>query len=535
MQREPAVNQLSERTTPWDLVVVGGGATGASILLDAAARGLSALLLERHDFGKGTSSRSTKLVHGGVRYLAQGNVSLVRDALRERTRLRTNAPHVVKEMSFVVPCRNGWQRLWYGLGFKLYDLLAGRSGFRKSRWLDRQATRRAVPTLRPEQAVGGILYSDGQFDDARLLIDILQTAVERGGVALNYFPVTDFVKDARGQVSGVMAEDQETGRAFQILARCVINATGPFCDSLRQADAADAKPLVATSQGVHLVLPKHFLPGDTAVIVPKTSDGRVIFLIPWYDHVVVGTTDTPIAQAVAEPVAQPSEIDFLLSTAAQYLTQAPTVADVLSVFVGIRPLVRPDGAKSTRSTAGLARDHTILRSDSGLITITGGKWTTARKMAQDCVERAIQWCGLPPRPCQTSDLPLHGSGSARSGPGAPATASGDACDAAAIEQLARQDARWAVPLVPGYPLRGAEVLWSVRHEMARTVEDVLARRSRLLFLNATAAWQAAPAVAEILQQELQREPGWREQQLTAFAEVLRAYQVGGRDSAAANP
>jgi glycerol-3-phosphate dehydrogenase len=521
MQRDVGIKQLSERTTPWDVLVIGGGATGASILLDAAARGFSAILLEQSDFGKGTSSRSTKLVHGGVRYLAQGNVSLVRDALRERTRLRDNAPHVVKELSFLVPCRNGWQRCWYGVGFKVYDLLAGRNGFRKSRMLGQRASLQAVPTLRPEQAAGGVLYSDGQFDDARLLINILQTGVERGGIALNYFPVTDLLKDVTGKATGVVASDLESGQTFQVHARVIINATGPFCDVLRQKDSVDAKPLVTTSQGVHLVLPKHFLPGDTAVIVPKTSDGRVIFMIPWQNHVVVGTTDTPLDKAVMEPIAQRREIDFLLTTAALYLTQPPTVADVLSVFTGIRPLVRPD--KDAKSTAGISRDHTIVRSPAGMITITGGKWTTARKMAQDCLDRAIQWCDLPERACQSIHLPLHGAGP-NTGQG-PSVENSYGTDADGIEQLAQQNAALAMPLVAGYHLRGAEVLWSIRHEMARTVEDVLARRSRLLFLNCQAALQAAPTVAELLRQELKRDLPWSEQQLREFAEVAKAFAV----------
>ncbi|XZE22406.1 FAD-dependent oxidoreductase [Pirellulaceae bacterium SH449] len=523
MKREAGIKKLIERTTPWDVLVIGGGATGASILLDAAARGLSVILLEKHDFGKGTSSRSTKLVHGGVRYLAQGNVSLVRDALRERTRLRNNAPHVVKEMSFLVPCRNLWQRCWYGLGFKVYDLLAGRSGFRKSRLLSRQSSLQAVPTIRPEQAAGGVLYSDGQFDDARLLINILQTAVEQGGTALNYFPVIDILKDQSGRASGVAANDSESGQTYQIHARAIINATGPFCDSLRAQDSPNAQPLVATSQGIHLVLPKEFLPGDTAVIVPKTSDGRVIFMIPWYDHVVVGTTDTPLEKPVAEPTAKKSEIEFLLATSAQYLTRVPQASDVLSLFTGIRPLVRPGGAKETKSTAAISRDHTILRSESGMVTITGGKWTTARKMAEDCIDRVIEWSSLSQSPCQTVNLPIHGAGFNLENPLAVKSSYGT--DAEAIAQLAQEDQALAKPLVHGYSLCGAEVLWSIRHEMARTLEDILARRSRLLFLNAKAALQAAPAVADLMMKELQHEPQWQQQQLDDFAELVKTYQI----------
>ena len=502
MQRELALQRILERKTPWDILIIGGGATGASLLLDAATRGFSAILLEQYDFGKGTSSRSTKLVHGGVRYLAQGNISLVREALRERTLLRRNAPHVVQEMSFLVPCRNLWQRLWYGIGFKAYDLLAGRNDFRPARSLGRDACLQAVSTLRPDQAAGGVLYSDGQFDDTRLLLDILQTAINQGGTALNYFPVTDLTKQPGGQVSGVVAIDSESGQTFTLPARVVINATGPFCDSLRQLDSTNVTPSVAASQGVHLVLPKRFLPGDTAIIVPKTSDGRVIFLIPWYDHVLVGTTDTPLDQPVIEPRAQVQEVQFLLNTAAEYLTQPPTTADILSVFTGIRPLVRPNKTDHAASTASLSRDHSIWRDPSGMITITGGKWTTARKMAADGIERAIQWCGLSHRPCQTANLPLI---DATSPPVPPPVAP------------------MPPPLVNGYPLSGDDVIWHARHTMARTIEDVLARRSRLLFLNVAAACQAAPAVADLLTQELARDQAWRHEQLQQFHQTAAAF------------
>jgi len=502
MQRELALQRILERNTPWDILIIGGGATGASLLLDAATRGFSAILLEQYDFGKGTSSRSTKLVHGGVRYLAQGNISLVREALLERTRLRRNAPHVVQEMSFLVPCRNLWQRIKYGVGFQAYDLLAGRSDFRAARSLGAAACLQAVPTLRPDQAAGGILYSDGQFDDTRLLLDILQTATNQGGTAINYCPVIELRKNSTGQVVGVVAQDAESGQSTPLEARVVINATGPFCDSLRQMDSPHVTPSVAASQGVHLVLPKRFLPGGTAVIVPKTSDGRVIFLIPWYDHVLVGTTDTPLDQPVIEPRAQAQEVQFLLNTAAEYLTQPPTTADILSVFTGIRPLVRPVNAAKPHSTARLSRDHSIWRDPSGMITITGGKWTTARKMAEDGIDRAIQWCGLSDRPCQTANLPLVNATNPPVHPTAGPSPH---------------------PLVAGYPLSGDDVIWHARHTMARTVEDVLARRSRLLFLNVAAACQAAPAVAELLTQELARDQAWRHEQQEQFQQTAAAF------------
>ncbi len=525
MQRHDGIQRLAQQREPWDLLVIGGGATGASILLDAASRGMSAVLLEQHDFGKGTSSRSTKLIHGGVRYLAQGNISLVREALRERTRLRENAPHVVQELSFLVPCRRSWERAWYGIGFKLYDKLAGRSGFQKVRLLNRQACQEAVPTLRSEWAAGGILYSDGQFDDARLLINILQTAQEQSAVALNYCRVDRVLKDRLGRAVGIACTDQETGKTYEVPARVIVNATGPFCDAIRQQDDSQAEPLVAASQGIHVVLPARFLPGKTAIIVPKTSDGRVLFMIPWRGHVLVGTTDTPIPQAVLEPRALPEEIDFLLTTAARYLRETPTIADVLSLFTGIRPLVGQavKHGKGPVRTARLSREHTILRSVSGMITITGGKWTTARKMAEDCIDCAIRWGGLKVSPCMTAHLRLHGAVTDQDATG---NASLYGSDAEALEALADSDPELSRPLVEGYPLRAAEVVWSVRHEMARTVEDVLARRDRLLFLNAFAARQAAPAVAAWISQELQRDDEWCTRQVAEFKELVKHYLPG---------
>ena len=327
----------------WDMVVVGGGATGASVALDAASRGYSVALLERSDFGKGTSSRSTKLVHGGVRYLAQGNISLVREALRERTLLRQNAPHVVHELSFVVPCKNIFEKCWYRIGFFVYDFLAGASGFHRARGLTPSECMKLAPGLSPQKARGGVLYSDGQFDDARLLINILQTATEHGAAVLNYANVESISKDANGKIDGVLVRDLETGITHPLKSRCLVNATGPFVDEVRRLDSTTNEPMVSASQGVHIVLSRDFLRGNTAVIVPKTSDGRVIFLIPWHDHVVVGTTDTPIERPVEEPRALREEIEFLLSTAGQYLIRKPTLADIRSLFTGIRPLVSQKG------------------------------------------------------------------------------------------------------------------------------------------------------------------------------------------------
>jgi glycerol-3-phosphate dehydrogenase len=493
----------------WDFVVIGAGATGASIAMDAAARGFSVLLVDRYDFGKGTSSRSTKLVHGGVRYLAQGNISLVRDALHERSLLRQNAPHTVHEMSFLVPCKSWLEKIWYSLGFVVYDWLAGKSGFAKARRLDAKQCASVVPTIAPEMARHGVLYSDGQFDDARLLLDIVQTAAQHGAVVCNYVRADALLKDSTGKITGVRLIDLEQPidgsgtESIDVQGRCIINATGPFCDELRLADDSKNAPMIAPSQGVHIVLDRSFLPGDAAVIVPKTSDGRVIFMIPWLGHTVVGTTDTPIAKSVIEPTATHEEIEFLLKTSGDYLSKKPTRDDILSVFVGVRPLVK---AKSQGSnTSKLSRDHTILIDRSGLVTITGGKWTTARKMAEDCVDRAIESVGLAHAKCVTKNLKLHG------------------LETNEKANLVAADPAMGRTILEGYPLKVVDVVWAVRHQMARAVEDVLARRDRLLFLRAGRAIEAAPAVAAILATELGNDDAWIDRQLTQFRELAESY------------
>ena len=509
LNRSTNLDRLKSSTV-WDLVVVGAGATGASIALDAASRGLTVALVDRADFGKGTSSRSTKLVHGGVRYLAQGNIGLVRDALHERSLLRNNAPHTVHEMSFLVPCKSWLEKVWYGLGFVLYDMLAGKSGFAKAKRLNASQCRDYVPTIAPEMARHGVLYSDGQFDDAQLLLNIVQTADEHGAVVSNYVQAESFLKNSDGRITGVRLIDLESRfpleksvGSFDVQARCVINATGPFCDELRVADQPTTKPIIAPSQGVHIVLDHSFLPGDAAVIVPKTSDGRVIFLIPWHGHTVVGTTDTPIERATQEPIATEDEIHFLLETAGAYLSKKPSRSDILSIFVGIRPLVKAKSGGS--NTSKLSRDHTILISESGLITITGGKWTTARKMAEDCVDRAIESVGLAKARCITKDLPLHG------------------LDLEGKAELVAQDRSLGLPIVEGYPLKPVDVIWAARFQMARTVEDVLARRDRLLFLRARDAIEAAPTVALILAKELEKGDEWIDQQLIEFRSLAMNY------------
>ena len=513
----------------WDMIVVGGGATGVGVAIDAAARGYDVLLLEQSDFGKGTSSRSTKLAHGGVRYLEQGNIGLVMEALKERGLLLQNAPHIVHDLAFVVPNYDWWEAPFYGLGLKLYQLLAGKYGFGVSRILSREETLAHLPTLKTDGLRGGAIYYDGQFDDARLLIHMVATAFEQGATLLNYVEVTGLTKDAQGFVDGVSARDVETGNEFRAAAKVVVNATGAFSDVLRLKAEPSSTPMIVPSQGIHLVFAASFLQGDSAVMVPHTSDGRVLFAIPWNGHTLVGTTDTPVAQATLEPVAMEQEIEFILATAGQYLTKAPTRDDVLSVFAGIRPLVRASGVAST---AALSRDHVIHIDRSGLVTVCGGKWTTYRHMAEDCVDQAATLAQLPEKPCVTRELRIHGF---------PDTAKEDAAkgdrarelgslavygsDAHEIRKLIDSDPRLSEPLHAALPYVKAEVVWAARNEMARTVEDTLARRTRALFLNARAALAMAPAVADLMASELGWDEGTRARQLAAFREVASNFTL----------
>ncbi len=516
--RERSANSAAD---PWDVVVIGGGATGAGVAVDAATRGFSVLLLERKDFGKGTSSRSTKLVHGGVRYLEQGNISLVMEALKERGLLLQNAPHLVHDLPFVVPNYSWWETPFYGIGLKVYDVLAGKYGFGKSRILSTEETLEHLPTLRQDGLRGGVIYHDGQFDDARLLIDLMKTSVDHGGVVVNYMPVMSLSKDADGFVNGVTAVDSESAERFEIAARVVVNATGIFTDEIRRMDDPAAQGMVAPSQGIHLVLEGSFLRGKTAVMVPHTNDGRVLFAIPWHEHTVVGTTDTPIDEPSYEPLPYEQEIEFVLETAGEYLSRKPTRADILSVYVGIRPLVKAAGSDSSKTSA-LSRDHTIHIDHSGLLTIVGGKWTTYRHMAEDTVDHAIMLGKLEDRPCATRDLRIHGYklGDAPHG-GLWVYGS----DAEKIQALAAESAELARQMDAKLPQIAAEVVWAAREEMARSVEDVLARRTRALFLNARAAVAMAPLTAQLLARELGREAAWAAAEVTRFTHLAAQYML----------
>ena len=505
----------------WDIIVIGGGATGLGIAVDAQTRGYRTLLLEQWDFAKATSSRSTKLVHGGVRYLKQGNVSLVLEALRERGLLCRNAPHLVHDLAFVVPRYRWWEGPFYGIGFKLYDRLAGKLNIAPSRQLNREETIARIPNVETENLIGGAMYHDAQFDDARLALVLALTAADHGAALINYMPATALTKQ-NGAVNGVVAVDQEAGRSYELRARVVINATGVFADEVRRMDDGTADRLIALSQGVHLVLDRSFQPSDTAIMVPKTDDGRVLFVIPWHDRVLVGTTDTPVPQPEIEPRALKQEIEFILRNAARYLAHDPSEADVLSVFAGLRPLFRSNGARS--ETKSISREHTVMVSDSGLVTIIGGKWTTYRKMAQDTVDDAISVGALPERACITETLRLHGwmrRDDARLPSAGHMQMYGS--DAAAVQAFIAEDAARGEPLHTRLPYCCGQVLWAARHEMARTVEDILARRTRSLLLDARASIEAAPRVAQLLATELHRDRPWIESQVAEYTALARGY------------
>jgi glycerol-3-phosphate dehydrogenase len=519
--RSDMLTRALARRTPWDMLIVGGGATGVGIALDAASRGYEVLLLEQGDFGKGTSSRSTKLVHGGVRYLEQGNISLVMEALKERGLLRRNAPHLVSDLAFVVPNYDWWEAPFYGIGLKVYNLLAGKYGFGPSEILTREETLERLPTIKTEGLRGGVVYYDGQFDDSRLLVNMVATAAEQGATLLNYAGVTGLTKGADGFVDGALAHERESGQELRAAAKVVVNAGGPFCDAVRRMAEPQAVPMIAPSQGVHLVFPKAFLPGTSAIMVPHTDDGRVMFAIPWHEHTLVGTTDTPITDTPLEPRPFPEEIDFILETAGRYLHRAPTRSDVLSVFVGIRPLVRSGDAANT---AALSRDHTIRIDPSGLLTIAGGKWTTYRNMAEDCVNQAATLARLPDSPCVTRHLNIHGFHPNAERFGDLAVYGSDAVE---INELVRSQPALDERLHPELPYRAAEVVWAARREMALTVEDVLARRTRALFLNARASLEMAPRVAEILAAERRCDASWQARQVSAFRDLARGYQLSG--------
>ena len=519
MNRQEMLNRAKMREKVWDFIIIGGGATGVGCAVDAASRRFSVLLLEQNDFGKGTSSRSTKLVHGGVRYLAQGNIALVRESLQERGILFGNAPHLVKKLPLIVPCFKLWDKFFYGTGLKIYNLLSGKYSFGKSRILSKYETLEKLPNIKGENLRGGVLYFDGQFDDTRLLINLVKTAVEQGATVLNYAKVFQITKNGDNNVNGVNFQDTETGEIFQIKAKVVINATGAFADSIRRLSDENSKNIIAPSQGIHLVFAKEFLLAETALMIPKTSDGRVLFAIPWHNKTLIGTTETPIKTAELEPQAFQKEIEFILETAKNYLAKPPTQADILSVFVGIRPLVQSRNAKNT---ARLSRDHTIEIDKSNLLTITGGKWTTYRRMAEDAVNQAVKIADLPKKSSPTKDLKIHGFCENSESFGDLAIYG---IDAEKIGELINENPHLSEKLHKDLPYCAAEIVWTTRNEMANTVEDILARRTRALFLDAKAAIEIAPKVAQIMREELRKDKNWIDEQIREFNNVAKNYFV----------
>ena len=517
MNRNKMLRTLNENSS-WDFLIIGGGATGLGSAIEASSRGHKTLLLEQSDFAKGTSSRSTKLVHGGVRYLQQGNLSLVLEALKERGILRRNAPHLVHDLPFIVPNYDWWEGPFYGIGLKLYDTLAGKEGFGPSTILSKEETIHHIPTIEQKGLRGGVKYYDGQFDDARLAINMAETAYEQGATLLNYMKVTDLIKENE-MICGVEVTDAESNKSYSLKSKVIINATGVFTDSIRKMDDPNSNNIIVSGQGIHIVLDKSFLPGDSAIMVPHTDDGRVLFAIPWHDYVLVGTTDTEVDEFLLEPIPQEEELEFLLSHAARYLTKDPTRKDILSVFAGLRPLVKTG---EDENTAAISRDHTLNVSRSGLVTITGGKWTTYRKMAEDTIDHASVLAGLEPEKSVTKELRIHGYHSH-------ADEFGDleiyGSDAISIQELLREDKSFRERLHPNFPTVIGEVVWAIRNEMARTVDDFLSRRTRMLIKNAKVSLEAAPKVADIMAKELNKDQDWIDNQIKIFKNIANNYII----------
>ena len=501
---------------PWDVIVVGGGATGLGVAVDAASRGLKTVLLERSDFAKATSSRSTKIAHGGVRYLQQGDIPLVYEALHERGLMIQNAPHLVHPLTYVVPTFKWWELPFYGIGLKVYDALSGFTSLGRTKILNRAKALEYLPTIRRE-INGGVLYMDGQFDDARLALILALTMNDLGGVPLNYMKVTALTKDG-GRINGVTARDEISGEEFTISGRVVVNATGIFTDEIRHMDEPSAHHLLSVSQGAHIVVDKSYLPGTTAFMIPKTEDGRVLFGIPWHDRLVIGTTDIPRPGAELEPKPLEEEIEFLVHHANKYLTKTLERKDVLSVFAGLRPLVAAGDGKQTKK---LSRNHRIIVSDAGLVTIAGGKWTTYRRMAEQTVDRVIKVGGLAAKPCPTKHLPLHGYLDVSVTKDIPETVYGT--DWLEIKKITDANSELAEKIHPRLPYSTAEIVWSLRSEQALTLDDVLARRTRSLLLDARAAVEIAPKIAALMAKELDRDETWVKQQTEEFTELARRY------------
>jgi glycerol-3-phosphate dehydrogenase len=518
MNRRKIVTELQRsKGEIWDIIVIGGGATGLGIALDGSSRGYKTLLLEQSDFAKGTSSRSTKLVHGGVRYMANGDLLLVMEALHERGLMLKNAPHLTANQEFVIPVYTLWDVIMYTVGLKFYDLLAGRLSMGKSYFISRKKTLSRLPQLISKGLKGGVVYHDGQFDDSRMALALACSSVEKGGLVLNYFKVTELLKNEGGIINGLIAKDLISGDEYKLKAGLVINATGVFADDISRMDNPQSKPTIKPSQGVHIVLDKSFLQSDSAIMIPKTDDGRVLFAIPWYNEVVVGTTDTPVNSVSLEPVALQKEIGFILNTAGKYLVKPPRREDILSIFAGLRPLAaNPDNPESTKE---VSRRHKITLSASGLLSIVGGKWTTYRRMAEETIDKAIKEGFLDKRKCVTSDLILINN---------KVSDSSDRLKiygyrSSEIQKMISEKPESGKPLDPGLPYTRAEIVWICRNEMPVTIEDILARRTRSLFLNARTSERIAPEVAGIMAEEFGYDNLWQKEQVASYKELVKNY------------
>jgi glycerol-3-phosphate dehydrogenase len=513
--RENQLQQLEDPNHLWDVLVIGGGATGLGIALDSISRGYKTLLVEQSDFAKGTSSRSTKLIHGGVRYLAQGDVRLVREASIERGLLCRNAPHLVKNQAFIIPVYSTWDKYKYTVGLKLYDWIAGKFSLGSSVFISRNQTLEALPGIKQEGLLGGVRYQDGQFDDARLAINLAQTIIEKGGTALNYVRVMDLIK-VQNKIMGAVLQDVETDKLYEVKARSVINATGVFVDDILRMDNPSAKKTICVSQGVHVVLDKKFFPAQYALMIPETSDGRVLFAVPWHDKLVLGTTDTPVAEASLEPRALEEEIDFILETAGEFLTVKPERIDILSIFAGLRPLAAPK--KDSDTTKEISRSHKITVSPSGLFTMLGGKWTTFRKMGEDMMDYIEKHSGWKHKRSKSAAIKIHGASSSKDVSGLFAIYGSDA---AFIKQnMNGSDDQW---LSTSLHIHKEQVRWAVEHEMARTLEDVLSRRTRTLLLDAAESIRIAEPVARYMATLLNKDELWILEQLDQYKNLANQY------------
>ncbi len=518
MHRGDLINTLKQEES-WDIIVVGGGATGLGAALEAATRGYKTLLLEQYDYTIGTSSRSTKLVHGGVRYLAQGDIQLVLEALKERGLLLKNAPHLVKNQTFLIPSYNWWTKPFYTIGLSLYNLLSGKLSFGLSMPVSRSKSISKMPTLVKNKFRGGVIYHDGQFDDSRLGINLVQTIIEQGGTALNYVRVNGFLKN-KSKISGVVVSDMETGEEFNIKAKVVLNATGVFTDELMQKDNHEIEKIVQPSQGVHIVIDKSFLQSDYALMIPKTSDGRVLFAVPWYNRVIIGTTDIPKTDSCIEPSATEEEIDFILETAGRYLEKKPTRADIKCVFAGLRPLAAPK--KEGGKTKEISRRHKIIVSKSDLVSIIGGKWTIYREMGKDAVDKLCSVGKLPQKKSVTEKLHIHGY---KKNLNKESPLSFYGTDKEEIENLIEEKPELGEMISKELAINKAQIVWAVRNEYARKVEDVLSRRTRALILDTKESVRIAPEVANLMAIELDRDENWKKEQVREFNDLAKKYLV----------